>query len=787
MSRTILAVAVVLLLALSGHAKPVTPERAAVIAKAFLDSQAGHPRKAKHYVVGSSHSLQPYYVFNAADGQGFVIVSGDDQAVPILAYSDQGHIDSADMPEACQWWLDFYASQIASLQEDGFGGYTTEWPADSIQPLLETRWGQGAPFNLLCPIDEKEGLSQRSSAGCVATAMSQIMYYHRWPRRGKGLISYSDTRQDNAERQLYLDTIPDFDWEHMLLSYADAAGSEQEQMAVARLVRSAGYAARTNYSHGNSTTYERLGAAAFFDYFGYDPNVHHYVRTYVSDRQWTELLLTELRAGRPVLYTGFNAHGGHTFVCDGYDGHGLFHFNWGWNGSSDGYFSLSALTPSKQQQGGSDGSTYTFGQCIATNIQPPSDSSLPQTDHLAVTSLYIVDGNNQQYPDWMFAYGFETVSLGCRLLNTGVTDLNAEVCIGEQTEDGLTELNDPVALMLRSNYGRNYLFPLKKELLTDGDHVLQLFFRPADTLNWQPVPTPMDGVKAVSISSQNGGHRLATVTSDFHLRLSDSFIPGAFYTNRTRPLRLPIVNDGKMTLSRKVGCRLTGETVDRLIAVSTFCPVGDSAVVVLPIDMTGLPVGHYTLMPFYCNSTSYDAEVTTSNITAIAEPMDVTVGEVPRITIEMQGEPYLLDLSTGTIDFMLFQSSALIPWSGRIMGRVQRVVDPWSGAAEDTGVVLYSDYMTLERPAIVNAQLYADHVGLPVGDDYRIVFYIDDQNDYPLYSASLSVVDAMSGIDPARLGPEATKAYDLKGLPLSGNRKGIRITTDHQPRKTIIR
>ncbi|HSG68323.1 MAG TPA: C10 family peptidase, partial [Bacteroidales bacterium] len=55
---------------------------------------------------------------------------------------------------------------------------------------------------------------------------------------------------------------------------------------------------------------------------------------------WIALLKAEIDIKRPLYYSGQSSEGGHAFVCDGYQGDD-FHFNFGWSGYGNGYFSLS--------------------------------------------------------------------------------------------------------------------------------------------------------------------------------------------------------------------------------------------------------------------------------------------------------------------------------------------------------------------------------------------------------------------------------------------------------------
>ncbi|MDE5953877.1 MAG: C10 family peptidase, partial [Duncaniella sp.] len=159
------------------------------------------------------------HIFNIGEGDGFVIIAGDDRARKILAYSDTGSIETATMPEACRAWVEQYADEISSLpSEDISCNYKSINPethrkqTTQIAPLLKSRWDQKLPYNMLCPVDVTTGL--QCVTGCVATATAQVMYYHRYPSQATGTVTYEDKSQ-NVTRTLDFSTIAPFEWNSM--------------------------------------------------------------------------------------------------------------------------------------------------------------------------------------------------------------------------------------------------------------------------------------------------------------------------------------------------------------------------------------------------------------------------------------------------------------------------------------------------------------------------------------------------------------------------------------------
>ena len=308
-----------------------------------------------------------YYIFNNEAG-GFIIVSGDDRAEDILGYSDNGRFDADHIPVNVKGWLNDYAAQIKYIKEHNLtaSGTRNSTSRAAISPLLTTTWNQYSPYNLKCP--EKNG--ERCATGCGATAIAQVMYYYRWPHDYTNEIpAYG--------RSLQYEALPPakFDWEHMKDSYGDS-DTEEEQNAVAELMQYCGHAAHSIYNASGTST-DNIDYPNAFLQLGYSRCVEWRNRGDFSIEQWEKLVYCELAEGRPVLYSGDaykngKKRSGHTFVCDGYDGDGLFHINWGWGGQANGYFRLQALNPliEKANDGKLFRVGYSVNQSVTIGISP---------------------------------------------------------------------------------------------------------------------------------------------------------------------------------------------------------------------------------------------------------------------------------------------------------------------------------------------------------------------------------------------------------------------------------
>ncbi len=335
-----------------------------------------------------------YYVFNVGNDNGFVIVAGDDAVSPILGYTDNGNYNSEQLPENAKAMLDSYADQIEAIRQNPSLLAATASSHEAIAPLVQTKWNQEAPYNYMCPT--VVGEKQRSVTGCVATAMAQIMYYHQWPvGAAKAIPGYSYQYSVWKNEVVKGEPSTTFNWDVMKTTYT---GSETENdvsaKAVAELMVYAGKSVEMNYSYNyGSGAYSYNILPALKNYFDYDSAVRLIERSNYSSDEWEQLIYDEIANKRPVII-GASAisqtgESGHEFVCDGYDGSGLYHINWGWSGYSDGYFRLALLNPDGEGIGGTEGSGgYSLTQEAVIGIQPNqgNNDTIP-----VVLSTYALD------------------------------------------------------------------------------------------------------------------------------------------------------------------------------------------------------------------------------------------------------------------------------------------------------------------------------------------------------------------------------------------------------------
>ena len=340
--------------------------------KMVVKGRRGQSRRAASVPVEAKDTAAvcDYFVFNVGADKGFVIVSGDDAYPAILGYADEGSISLENMPDGLRFLLDSYAAEIKTCGANKVPETNRAGSArTSISPLVTTRWNQGSPYNQYCPLIDEE----RTVTGCVATAMAQVMYYHKYPQDACEAIPGYTTRKKKIEVGGLSATT--FDWNNMTATYASGATGAAAN-AVAKLMQYCGTALQMDYGLDVSSAYNASMADDLKTYFGYQSTYvqrHHY-----SYQEWVDLIYGELADSRPVVLGGQSAGNGHSFVCDGYDAGDYFHINWGWGGSSDGYFRLSLLSPYEQGIGGSstlDG--FGFHQDAIIGIKSNNGSTAP--------------------------------------------------------------------------------------------------------------------------------------------------------------------------------------------------------------------------------------------------------------------------------------------------------------------------------------------------------------------------------------------------------------------------
>ena len=413
MKRFTLILALVLMVAMPSFAERVTSETARKVATTFLSNNGAKSNQLTD--LSNESGFTNLYIFNA--NPGFVVMAADDRVQPILGYSLTDKFDTKNMPENLRWWLQGYSdeiqsaidnrtratNEIAKMWKDLAEGNSKAGKATmTVAPLIQTKWNQNKYYNDLCPA-VSDGPNGHAYTGCVATAMAQIMKYWSYPSTGIGSHSYTWNGQTlNADFGATT-----YDWNNMAdyYEYYFANGTDQypnslpepsaeEIAAVATLMYHCGVSVDMNYggnSTGGSAAPNAYVANALKNYFNYKNTAQYkqksyYSTIYYTDDEWIAMLKTDLDAGRPLQYGGQDPNGdsGHAFVCDGYNSDDYFHFNWGWAGSYNGYFSLNNLdTGANSGQAGAGNGVYTRNQNAVFGIEP--GSMVPAPTNLTYT------------------------------------------------------------------------------------------------------------------------------------------------------------------------------------------------------------------------------------------------------------------------------------------------------------------------------------------------------------------------------------------------------------------
>lgn len=508
--------------------EPITRQQAFDKAKTFFakhgkrvqakDNSAFHAPKAKD---GNA----AYYVFNANDNEGYVIVSGDDRTQPVIGYSLQGSLTNDDMPCNMRAWLDECQRQIEYIQKNNIKVRHKISSSDheTIEPMLTTKWSQLKPYNNLCPkVDTIETVT-----GCVATAMAQVLYYQylQHPSTITKVLTVDIPAYESmgmwTNRPINLPSIPagaEIDWDNMLPEYGDNA-SDTQKNAVASFMLYCGESVKMNYgpaSEGGSATSATRVPDALVKYFGFDKSCSRIARSLQTTDEWNDVVYNELANNRVVQYSGRTATGdGHSFVIDGYAGEGYFHVNWGWGGLSDGNFMLSLLSPDEKDPTATASveEGYNYDQEIVVNAIP-DEGGVARVKAEAFN--YSQDGNTLKYNllsrdnnEQTYDYGF------------GYIDDNGEIVPAGET---LT------VTLNRNAYYPNVYATLDLTTLADGTYDIVPMAKLSTENEWQTLW---------------GGHKLSITI------MGGQVITGIATVNTKKSATLPVFNIQGMKVADK--------------------------------------------------------------------------------------------------------------------------------------------------------------------------------------------------------------------------------------------
>lgn len=377
------------------------------------------------------------YVFNGDNC--FAIVSADDNAIPLLAYSRNRTFSLADNPVNVINWMSAYSAEIQYLGANSTSSdyVASQWnqllsqeqhtvqpkTTDTVAPLVQTTWNQSPFYNDLCPYDY--GFNDHAVTGCVATAMAQVMKYWNHPAVGRDSSWYIDPTY-GFQKAVYDTT--HYLWDSMPASL-NGNSTPTEINAVATLMYHCGVSVNMTYGSTSGAYPESFldwrkpnSELAFKKYFRYSSSTVAVSKDDFTESEWCDILRRELRAGRPMLYSGQAPSGGHAFVCDGFDSRGYFHFNWGWGGYCDGFYVMGSLNPAPGGTGGNTHSAYNMDNVAIVGMKPAADTSAQVSvtavsNNAAYGTVIGSRPNCNRYTDTVILYAH--AADGCRFVCWG--------------------------------------------------------------------------------------------------------------------------------------------------------------------------------------------------------------------------------------------------------------------------------------------------------------------------------------------------------------------------------
>lgn len=313
--------------------------------KVITSSDANAPLKAKALQgVKVLHSETQLSLVGFENG-AFAVIANDDAFQPVLGYTT-GRAGAEHAP-GFVWWLETMNKSLEDQMAEGKAQAKVQRASDvkaAVAPLIKTKWGQGAPYNNMCPEYTVGGTTRRYVTGCVATSMAQVMNYHGYPTKGTGSTSYRYTPQGGATLTLRANFgTTSYDWANMVDDYSKGGYTAAQAEAVATLMSHCGIAVHMNYNASGSGAMSHVACRALKKYFNYSAKIGCLYREFFHVDEWMNIIYKELSDGCPVIYGGNSTTGGHSFVFDGYDEDGLVSVNWGWEGVDDGYFDIASL------------------------------------------------------------------------------------------------------------------------------------------------------------------------------------------------------------------------------------------------------------------------------------------------------------------------------------------------------------------------------------------------------------------------------------------------------------
>ena len=543
----------------------------------FSKAGASHLETSPAWTARTADGTATAYIFNMTDGQGFRILSADDAAYAVLGYSDTGSIDPNNMSPELKWWLEQLGAQMEYYISKGAtaGEATPNYaPTAAIEPLVKSKWNQDAPYYNDCP---KIG-SKQTYTGCVATSMAQVMYYHKYPDVGTGSNAY---QWSNGYQTLKMDfSDKPFDWDNMLNSYTYGNYNADQADAVAFLMKSCGYSVNMNYGTDASGTQGTLISYALKNFFKYDGNINVKYSAAYSTSEWANMVYDNLKDCGPVIINGQSlADGGHSFICDGYNGQGYFHFNWGWGGMSDGWFLLECMNPESQGIGGASmGSAFNFGVNAIFGIQKPTGKPVePQYGNLLMyggctakfNGSYIEFTRTSWYPDGWYSATDREIQIRPGIIIEPIDGTSGQTQTVAGSLSGMTRLYISPGYYLPTTDGPKVLFPTD---LPDGRYKVTIAIRDMeiDGSVFLPVLCPYGLANYVYVTIKDGQKTIQNIENPI-LQPEDLTLETGLYYSRYAQYKVKVKNSSDFELTETWSPALLSG--DKIVMVGNVAPL----------------------------------------------------------------------------------------------------------------------------------------------------------------------------------------------------------------------
>lgn len=509
---------------------------------------ATSPRLRLSYQQIADNGQADLYVYTPSDGQGFIIVAGDDCLPQIIGYSTDNRFQPDSIPTPLKNMFTRYGQLIKAMSGRLTGAQRPALRSgNAVEPLLgNLAWGQGKPYNALTP----KVNGNQAPTGCVATAMAQVMRYHCWPSNGKGNGEY--TINGKNKQTVSIDG-HSYNWIAMRNRYSGTTSTD-ENYAVARLLYDVGVAVRMSYGKNESSAYSVYAATALTENFNYNRSLRAMNRMYHTSDEWEAIIQKELQAKRPVYYAGGSPKGGHAFVCDGYDGKSLYHINWGWNGLSNGYFALIELLPGSQGTGAGGGGGYITEQDMIVGIQPGYVKTDPKpliyAEKFKINDTKPAPGSSTiQAVVSAFNYSGKAISG-----NLGVEVVNA--ADGKTVTQFMANSGDKD---IKLGWGPNdTTVNISTSDLAPGTYRVVPSFYMSDTKTWERIRVPLNEPQFWTLSVDNDGNITVGIDESHTVKLSATLVPTQLYEGQNA-ISITYTNNGSVPYNGLIGFRLVSD------------------------------------------------------------------------------------------------------------------------------------------------------------------------------------------------------------------------------------